>query len=71
MCSSAPTTSYGYELSIADDAGLDDVPVCCGDDMNGAKTSRGGIDYTCGRCGTVLEISKSGLVDDIREKTAA
>lgn len=27
MCQSAPTTSYGYELEIGDDAGHDDVPV--------------------------------------------
>jgi hypothetical protein len=68
---SNPTTSYGYELEIADDAGHDDVPVCCGDDMNGEKTAEGGIDYTCGSCGTVLEIDELGLVSDIREKAAA
>lgn len=71
MCSSAPTTSYGYELSIADDTDIDDVPVCCGDDMTGADTKRGGRDYTCGVCGTIVSISASGLVNDIHERTAA
>ncbi|MFD5491583.1 hypothetical protein ACFWH4_01245 [Streptomyces sp. NPDC127091] len=68
---SNPTISYGYELEIADDAGLDDIPVCCDDDMTGKKTESGGIDYTCGGCGTVLEIGEGGLVSDIREKTSA
>jgi hypothetical protein len=71
MCSTGPTTSYGYELSIADDTDIDDVPVCCGDDMPGKKLDDGGIEYTCGSCGTVLEIDELGLVFDIREKTAA
>lgn len=71
MCSTGPTTSYGYELSPGDDTDRDDIPVCCSDDMNGKKTAEGGIDYTCGDCGTVLEIGANGLVFDIREKTAA
>ncbi|MCX4704395.1 hypothetical protein [Streptomyces sp. NBC_01373] len=66
-----PTTSYGYELEIADDAGLDDIPVCCGNDMNGTEIPEGGIDYRCGTCGTELDIDAGGLVFDIREKTAA
>jgi hypothetical protein len=67
---SAPTTSYGYELSIAADTDIDDVPVCCGDDMTGKDTERGGRDYTCGTCRTVVLISSSGLVDDIYESAA-
>lgn len=71
MCSTGPTTSYGYELEIADDAGHDDIPVCCGDDMTAKNLDDGGIEYTCAGCGTVLEIDELGLVFDIREKTAA
>lgn len=71
MCQSAPTTSYGYELSIGADTDIDDVPVCCGDDMTGKNTARGGRDYTCGDCGTVVAISASGLVSDIYEGQAA
>lgn len=66
-----PTTSYGYDLEIADDAGLDDIPACCGDDMTGKAASGGGIDYQCRHCGTQLDIDPGGLVDDIRTKTAA
>ena len=71
MCSTGPSTSYSYELRIADETDLEDNPRCCGDDMNGSKTTEGGIDYTCGSCGTMLEINENGLVWDIREKTAA
>ncbi|MFE0845241.1 hypothetical protein [Streptomyces rochei] len=60
-----PTTSYGYELSIGDEADRDDIPVCCGDDMAGKDTLRGGRDYTCGTCKTVLLIAANGLVSDI------
>jgi hypothetical protein len=70
MCSTGPTTSYGYELSIADDTDLDDVPICCGDDMI-PKEVGGGIEYSCPNCGTELDIDASGLVSDIREKAAA
>jgi hypothetical protein len=66
----APTTSYGYELSIADDTDLDDVPVCCGDDMTGTDTEGGGREYTCRACPTVVLIAESGLVDDIYETAA-
>ncbi|MER5875480.1 hypothetical protein ABT119_06065 [Streptomyces sp. NPDC001910] len=66
-----PTTSYGYPLEIADDAGHDDNPVCCGDDMHGTKTAESGTDYTCRNCRTVVEISSGGLVVDIRKTTAA
>lgn len=71
MCSSAPTTSYGYELAIAMEADLDDIPRCCGEDMTGKDAESGGRDYTCGDCGTVLSISDTGLVDDIYEPAAA
>ena len=66
-----PTTSYGYELEIADDAGHDDIPVCHGDDMIPKRLDDGSVEHTCGSCGTVLEIDASGLVFDIREKQAA
>jgi hypothetical protein len=68
---SNPTTSYGYELTPGDEADRDDIPVCCYDDMSGATTEEGGIDYTCGDCGTVLEIDELGLVADIRESATA
>ncbi len=71
MCDSAPTTSYGYELSIGDDTDRDDIPVCCGDDMTPEDNERGYRAYTCGDCDTVVTISPNGLVFDIREKTAA
>ncbi|MFD9276889.1 hypothetical protein ACFWD7_06300 [Streptomyces mirabilis] len=80
-----PTTSYGYELEIADDAGHDDIPVCCGNDMTGKKVAcicctnedtgeaatGAHTVHTCGDCGTELEIDGVGLVFDIREKAAA
>jgi hypothetical protein len=71
MCSDGPTTSYGYELSPGDEADPGDIPVCCYEPMSGVTTEEGDIDYTCGDCGTVLEISRSGVVGDIREKDAA
>ncbi len=71
MCQSTPTTSYGHELSPGDDTDRDDVPVCCGEDMTGADTRRGGRDYTCGDCGTIVSIAASGLVKDIYEEAAA
>jgi hypothetical protein len=61
----APTTSYGYELSIGDDTDHDDVPVCCGDEMTGKDAPRGGRSYTCGTCKTLVVIAASGLVSDI------
>lgn len=66
-----PTTSYGYELEIADDAGHNDTPVCCNRDMTGSKTAEGGVDFRCSRCRTVLEIDNSGLVADIYKGTLA
>lgn len=69
MCSNGPTTSYGYPLQIASDAGLDDVPRCCRDSMTGKQLERGGIEYTCDGCHTVLELDEFGLVYDIREHT--
>lgn len=60
-----PTTSYGYELTPGDDAGLDDIPVCCGDDMTGTDTGIGGRDYNCRTCGAVVAIAPNGLVFDI------
>ena len=60
-----PSTSYGYELSVGDDAGLDDMPVCCSDDMTGRDTACGGRDYTCRTCTAVVAIAPNGLVSDI------
>ena len=71
MCSTGPTTSYGYELSPGDETDLDDIPVCCGSDMTGKKLDDGDIEHACENCGTVLEINENGLVWDIREKPAA
>ena len=70
MCASEPTTSYGHPLTIADDTDIDDIPVCCGEDMTGKDTKRGGRDYTCGNCRTAVSIAASGLVDDIYETAA-
>lgn len=66
-----PTTSYGYELAPGDDAGHENIPVCCDTDMNGKKTAQGGIDFTCRRCGTVLEVDEDGLVYDIHQPATA
>jgi tRNA(Ile2) C34 agmatinyltransferase TiaS len=72
MCSSAPTTSYGYELSIADEVDLNDGPCCCGDDMTSKDAGDGYRDWTCGDCGTVVTIdTEAEMVSDIREKQAA
>lgn len=52
---------HGHELSPGDELGTDAVPECCDDDM-----TADGRTYTCGTCGTVLEVSADGLVFDIR-----
>ena len=70
MCHSEPTI-YGMTPSIADEIGLEDAPDCCGAEMSRKDLDGGGIAYTCDCCGTVLEVDELGLVDDIREKTAA
>lgn len=62
-----PTTSYGHELEIGDDAGLNHNPVCCDDDMSSKTTSDGGRRYTCGDCNTVLTVSANGLVSYITD----
>jgi hypothetical protein len=72
MCSTGPTTSYGYELSPGDETDLDDTPRCCGESMTAkAPDEDGDREYLCGQCGTALEINENGLVWDIREKAAA
>jgi hypothetical protein len=43
-------------LKIADEAGLDDIRVCCDDDTAAKKLGNGGIEYTCGDCRTILEL---------------
>lgn len=70
MCSTGPTTSYGYELSPGDEADLDDAPQCCGGDMTaGPSDEDGDRDYVCdnGECGTRLTITGAGVVLDILE----
>lgn len=69
MCQSAPTTSYGYELSPGDEADLDDAPQCCGGDMAaGPPDEDGDRDYVCdGGCGTRVTITGAGMVLDICE----
>lgn len=70
MCSTGPTTSYGYELSPGDEADLDDMPQCCGGDMTAGKPDEDGDrDYVCdgGGCGTKLTITGAGMVLDIYE----
>ncbi|MCX5202468.1 hypothetical protein OG897_13545 [Streptomyces sp. NBC_00237] len=59
-----PTTSYGHELSPGDDTDINDTPVCC-DDMEATDGVRGGRDYTCPECSSVVSISATGLVNDI------
>ena len=71
MCSTGPATSYGYELAIAMETDLDDLPRCCGEDMTGEDAKSEGRDYTCADCGTVMSIAASGLVDDITEPATA
>ncbi|PAZ15660.1 hypothetical protein CLM62_12755 [Streptomyces sp. SA15] len=70
MCRTEPTI-YGMTPRIADEIGRDDAPTCCSDEMGRKDTSRDHIEYTCGCCGTVLEVDDLGLVWDIREKAAA
>lgn len=70
MCSTGPTTSYGYELSPGDEADLDDIPQCCGGEMTaGPPDGDGDRDYVCdnGGCGTRLTITGAGMVLDILE----
>lgn len=69
MCHSEPTI-YGMTPSIADEIGREDAPACCGVEM-ARQDLDGGIAYTRGCCGTVLEVDELGLVDDIPEKTVA
>lgn len=38
--------------------------------MTGKETDRGGREWTCGDCGTVLLIAASGVVGDIYEAAA-
>jgi hypothetical protein len=67
-----PTTSYGYELNIADEADRDDVPRCCGESMTGVDAGDSYRDWTCGGCGIVVTIDQEAeMVFDIREKAAA
>lgn len=54
------------ELSPGDELGRDLPPDCCGDEMTG-KPDADHIKYTCGDCGTVLEVDGFGLVFDIRD----
>ncbi|MER5461644.1 hypothetical protein ABT010_13340 [Streptomyces sp. NPDC002668] len=49
------------ELSPGDELGHDATPDCCDNEM-----TADGRTYTCGACGTVLEVSAQGLVFDIR-----
>ncbi|MGW0577738.1 hypothetical protein ACWD25_17590 [Streptomyces sp. NPDC002920] len=48
------------------------VPNCCYGPMDGGKPGKDGHRvYTCGDCGTVVEVDELGLVWDIREKAGA
>lgn len=70
MCSTGPTTSYGYELSPGDEFDLDDTPQCCGADMTaGQPDADGDRDYACAGdgCGTRVTVTGAGMVDDILE----
>lgn len=63
-----PTICGYMELHPADELGHDLAPDCCDDEMTGEDTDDGHREYTCGDCGTVLEVDELGLVYDIREK---
>ncbi|MCX4669974.1 hypothetical protein OG453_25345 [Streptomyces sp. NBC_01381] len=62
-----PTVYGSYELSIADDLGLDTTPVCCGEETAAKDNELGYRDYTCGDCAGVVTVSPSGLVFDITD----
>jgi hypothetical protein len=64
-----PTICGYMELHLADELGHDLAPDCCGQEMTGSPVDPDGHkEYTCGDCGTVLEVDDLGLVYDIREK---
>lgn len=84
MCQSEPSI-YGMELDPGMEI-EDGVPDCCYGPMTKNKdesctcctpegTDGAGtgvhVEYECGDCGTVVEVSGLGLVYDIREKAAA
>ena len=70
MCHSEPTI-HGMTPSPGDEIGRDDAPDCCDEEMTRGKDAFGDLVYTCGGCGTELEVDDGGLVFDIREKQAA
>ncbi|MFF2852658.1 hypothetical protein ACFVT5_41155 [Streptomyces sp. NPDC058001] len=77
---------YGMELEIAMEI-EDGVPdcchgpmekqadepctICCAPDRTEGEGAGVHTLYRCSDCGTVVEVSGLGLVDDIREKSAA
>jgi hypothetical protein len=69
MCHSEATI-YSMTVEIAMEIGRDDAPDCCGAEMTRAVNGDD-LTYTCGCCGTAVDVDEVGLVDDIREKTAA
>ncbi|MGW2113766.1 hypothetical protein [Streptomyces zhihengii] len=64
-------TIHDRDLSPGDDLGLDTAPTCCDDQtMTTTNTSDGYQQYTCSQCLTVVEITPSGLIFDIRQRRA-
>lgn len=64
-----PTICGYIELSAGDELGYCLAPDCCDAEMTGKEIDADGHrEYTCGDCGTVLEVDELGLVWDIREK---
>ena len=60
-------TFFGMELSVGDELGLADIPLCCEDYMAAEDTDSGKRKYTCEECGTVLTVSANGLVFDLED----
>lgn len=71
MCRYPEPTIYGMTVEVAIEIGRDDAPDCCDEEMARGTDAHGDLVYTCGCCGTEVEVDDLGLVSDIREKTGA
>jgi hypothetical protein len=63
----AITTDYNHEVRPGDEVGTDATLVCCDQTMTAAAPDKyGDRTHRCGGCRTQADISKLGLVGDIR-----